>query len=176
MSLRQTGQPSVSPVLIVWVGVRALTGTDIRRLILTDLDLFLQTRIDRGRGSGTLSISHLPTCWGRIQERHRRWPTTRNPRLAEIAVNLRDRIGAARSNGWIGQVEGLTVIWTGPAGADGVHRYLRSARSIKWKRYWLQPIGKGVLLPSMNSTVAKTSSVCPMFSRSWRRNSPARKV
>lgn len=51
MSLRQTGQPSVSPVLIVWVGVRALTGTDIRRLILTDLDLSLQTVIARADGA-----------------------------------------------------------------------------------------------------------------------------
>ncbi|WP_259120258.1 site-specific integrase [Rhodococcus erythropolis] len=51
-------------------------------------------------------------------------------RLAEIAANLRDRIDEARSNGWTGEVEGLTVSLNAAAAKivslermrDGVHR------------------------------------------------------
>lgn len=70
--------------VIVLVGVHALTGTDIRRLLLTDLDLSRQMLIVRRPGRRHVVYLDEITyrCAGEwTQERYRRWPATLNPHL-----------------------------------------------------------------------------------------------
>lgn len=70
--------------VIVLVGVHALTGTDIRQLLLTDLDLSRQTLIVRRLGRRHIVYLDEITyrCAGEwTLERRRRWPGTLNPHL-----------------------------------------------------------------------------------------------
>ncbi|MEU9149633.1 hypothetical protein AB0D59_03570 [Streptomyces sp. NPDC048417] len=70
--------------VMVLVCVHALSGTDMRHLLLTDLDLSRERLIVRR--SGKRHIIYLDeltyrcaSAW--LRERHRRWPVTTNPHL-----------------------------------------------------------------------------------------------
>ncbi|MEU0720501.1 hypothetical protein ABZ498_25380 [Streptomyces lavendulocolor] len=70
--------------VMVLVCVHALNGTDLRRLLLTDLDLSRERLVVRRRGKR--HIIYLDELTYRcasdwIRERHRRWPVTSNPHL-----------------------------------------------------------------------------------------------
>ncbi|MGG7569216.1 hypothetical protein [Streptomyces sirii] len=70
--------------VMVLVCVHALSGTDIRRLLLTDLDLSRERLVVRRHGKRHIIYLdeltyHCASAW--IRERHRRWPATTNPHL-----------------------------------------------------------------------------------------------
>ncbi|NBM14180.1 hypothetical protein, partial [Streptomyces sp. GC420] len=70
--------------VMVLVCVHALNGTDIRRLLLTDLDLSRERLVVRRLGKRhIIYLDELTyrcaSAW--IRERHRRWPVTSNPHL-----------------------------------------------------------------------------------------------
>lgn len=70
--------------VMVLVCVHALNGTDLRRLLLTDLDLSRERLVVRRPGKR--HIIYLDELTYRcasdwIRERHRRWPVTSNPHL-----------------------------------------------------------------------------------------------
>ncbi|MEW2308483.1 hypothetical protein AB0918_07575 [Streptomyces sp. NPDC006864] len=70
--------------VMVLVCIHALSGTDIRRLMLTDLDLSRERLIVRRPGKRhIIYLDELTYCcasaW--LRERHRRWPVTTNPHL-----------------------------------------------------------------------------------------------
>ena len=70
--------------VMVLVCVHALSGTDIRRLLLTDLDLSRERLIVRRPGKRhIIYLDELTyrcaSAW--LRERHRRWPVTTNPHL-----------------------------------------------------------------------------------------------
>lgn len=71
-------------LVMVLVCVHALSGTDIRRLLLTDLDLSRERLIVRRPGKRhIIYLDELTyrcaSAW--LRERHRRWPVTTNPHL-----------------------------------------------------------------------------------------------
>lgn len=70
--------------VMVLVCIHALSGTDIRRLLLTDLDLSRERLIVRRPGKRhIIYLDELTyrcaSAW--LRERHRRWPVTTNPHL-----------------------------------------------------------------------------------------------
>ncbi|WP_326841316.1 hypothetical protein OHB33_03000 [Streptomyces sp. NBC_01558] len=70
--------------VMVLVCVHALSGTDMRHLLLTDLDLSRERLIVRRPGKRhTIYLDELTyrcaSAW--LRERHRRWPVTTNPHL-----------------------------------------------------------------------------------------------
>ncbi|MCL6289172.1 hypothetical protein PV689_31115 [Streptomyces sp. ATCC51928] len=70
--------------MMVLVCIHALSGTDIRRLLLTDLDLSRERLIVRRPGKRhIIYVDELTyrcaSAW--LRERHRRWPVTTNPHL-----------------------------------------------------------------------------------------------
>ncbi|MEU0353061.1 hypothetical protein ABZ302_40630 [Streptomyces sp. NPDC006237] len=70
--------------VMVLVCVHALSGTDIRRLLLTDLDLSRERLVVRRHGKRhIIYLDELTyrcaSAW--LRERHRRWPATTNPHL-----------------------------------------------------------------------------------------------
>ncbi|MFE9007505.1 hypothetical protein ACFYOY_36200 [Streptomyces sp. NPDC007875] len=77
--------------VMVLVCVHALSGTDMRHLLLTDLDLSRERLIVRRPGKRhIIYLDELTyrcaSAW--IRERHRRWPVTTNPHLL-VDVGLR---------------------------------------------------------------------------------------
>lgn len=70
--------------VMVLVCVHALSGTDIRHLLLTDLDLSRERLIVRRPGKRHIIFLDELTyrcASGWLRERHRRWPVTTNPHL-----------------------------------------------------------------------------------------------
>ncbi|MFF2503516.1 hypothetical protein ACFVTY_09090 [Streptomyces sp. NPDC058067] len=68
---------------MVLVRVHALSGTGIRRLLLTELDPRERLIVRRPGKRHIIYLDELTYCcasaW--LRERHRRWPVTTNPRL-----------------------------------------------------------------------------------------------
>jgi hypothetical protein len=70
--------------VMVLVCVHALSGTDMRRLLLTDLDLSRERLIVRRPGKRHIVYLdeltyRCASAW--LRERHHRWPVTTNPHL-----------------------------------------------------------------------------------------------
>ncbi|MEH0547925.1 hypothetical protein QA802_34115 [Streptomyces sp. B21-105] len=84
MSASDLGNPDRPGLLQEIHRIHALSGTDIRRLPVTDLDLSRERLIVRRPGKRHIiyldELTHrCASAW--LRERHRRWPVTTNPHL-----------------------------------------------------------------------------------------------
>lgn len=85
---------------------------------------------------------------------------SQRPRLEEIRANLEDRIIEAKREGWLGEIEGLQISYS------GVKTKLAQLDSISKQQNTATDLG----LPTFRAIVAR--SVAPQAPKSWRRVSP----